>query len=314
MGPDELVAEPLGSRDEPVPEVVGLRVNGLIILSQCDGGPWSRSSGLFGNVSRNGIESTANSTLVHVHSVDAWTGLSDAGVYSLDCVAKPQLLYGKAVTDADTLRGLFSANEAALGTHFARRLIGHIAANWPPKVPISVGTCWDYWLFAAMWHTGTVLLLLLSAGTFGNTESLVQLIKLMAASEYVFQSKASSGALDGPDSTAIAHSSTESKSLRALRALLVKLLAQENRSARHKGRHRRDEDDDEESLLSAVLLKECVSHFKLQAAQKGGRKDSAASNRLMAESLHPYFHTSDYRGEVHLPGAKSIRVTFDHRW
>lgn len=63
--------------------------------------------------------------------------------------------------------------------------------------------------------------------------------------------------------------------------------------------------------VAAVLLKECVSHFKLQG---GKARASDASGRGMTESLHPYYHTCDYRGEVQLTGAKSIRVTFDHRW
>ena len=133
-------------------------------------------------------------------------------------------------------------------------------------------------------------------------------MKLVASSEHVFQTKSASD--ESTSSVAV-----QSRALHSLRHLLVRVLTHESRaSASHSKQKRRKHDDDSPELLSSALLKECVHHFKQQSQKHDRRGSASAANRFMAESLHPHYHTSDYKGEVHVPGAKSIRVTFDHRW
>ena len=72
-----------------------------------------------------------------------------------------------------------------------------------------------------------------------------------------------------------------------------------------------------EGSLTHFLVKQCVANFQLSSAAKTGPSASGGSPHLpshVLESLHPYFHTCDYRGEVQCDGAKALRITFDPGW
>ena len=268
-----------------VPEVLGLRPGMLVCAMQ----PGATTAVLCGTVPANGIVQAGQSTLVFVQRVNAATGVSEGRYIDAACLSKPGLVFGRAVESVEQLMGLSCLIDTALSVHYARRAIAAIAASWPPKLPLTVDA-------------------------FGSSENLVHLIKLVAASENTFGAADGEQSGDGATSTvSSAATAADSKTLQSLRRLLMKLLAHESsafsgsKSRRSKQRDASDAGDS----VSGVLLRECVSHFKMQSS--GRRGSGSSGKRLTAESLHPYWHTCDYRGEVHLAGAKSIRVTFDHR-
>jgi hypothetical protein len=288
LGPHESTFEtiiPSAPAGGTVPDPLGLSPNMLVYCVNPSVIPsQARVTVPGGTVMASGIESLSGGhTVVYLRTCNPWSGVSDCITASATCLARPSTLYGWSLPDSSRLFGASIANEAAVTIHYARRIIAGIAAHWPAKVPLSVDV-------------------------FGGSDNVVQLIKLVAASDGAFHSAADS------DGTGI-----QSSTLRSLRRLLGTLLAGEHRAATphgHRKRTRRHSahEDDSGDLLSSVLLRECVSHFKLQGGKASRRGSGGTRDRLMTESLHPRYHTCDYKGEVHIPNAKSIRITFDHRW
>lgn len=145
MGQDEVQLESVVSaKTTPIPDPIGLRPGMLLCaVNAATVSHQSRLSCPVGTVMASGVESlTAGSVQVYLRTVNVWTGVSDCFAVSLPCLSRVSSLYGSAaISSPDDIRGSAVQNEFAIATHFARRTIAAIAANWPSKVPLSVGEC-----------------------------------------------------------------------------------------------------------------------------------------------------------------------------
>jgi hypothetical protein len=79
------------------------------------------------------------SLLVRVLHTD--TGLWESRTVALECARRHSLLVAHRATTPGGVRALTLGNDLALASHFARRCVAAIYANWPPGQPLTLGGC-----------------------------------------------------------------------------------------------------------------------------------------------------------------------------
>ncbi len=274
---------------------------------------------------------------VHVKQVDAETSfVSSKKLEDLKELHLVSSLFNVDVKGLDTLCSLFFQSEVALLSHFSRSAVVTLMSNWPATRNFSLAS-------------------------IGGAVSLVQLVKMVAASE-VFLKNRSQGSGDGEGNAGVEvdakeeGTSTNAPMTDALRAIMLRVLRQEA-AERPEGfveeyaappvADDADEDDEEDDEAAALALALQLS-VSINEAVKGGKEDVDAeesphknadvlrgdtlSQKLVSqcvsnfvestrpsensetatkESLHPYFPSCDYSGNVHFEGTKALRVSFD---
>lgn len=271
---------PIAEGVEPRPVGTGLRPGCLLTLSG-DDGALDRLEGVTGTLEPQGVAISAAAVGA---SPDEQRAAAVAVIRFVDPESGVAQLHQISLDVAHLHSRLYGRKVYTAG--MARSLFGSTAA----------ALCSHYARRAVVQLLGHVCASTdIDASVVGGPDKVVSLVKLAAAAEAAFSQQNSRGFDDADEGGG--------DLMTQLRAVVRRLLSREAALVSGLGAATLSR----KGVLSDQFVQECVSNFVFSTAS------GASTERRTMDSLHPFFHQCDYRGEVFFENAKALRVVFDPR-
>jgi hypothetical protein len=222
-----------------------------------------------------------DSRQLRVRYLNSQSGIAVQRRVSVNKLRYIKRLFGEEIDSIGALRSAASHAAAGLAVQYGRHAILSLLHHWPQECAFNLDL-------------------------FENPQQLVDMVKMIAASEDGFASLGSDTSRPGQVGTSSANTLV-ADAMAILTAKLRKILKYESSSM------------DVSASLASVLVRECTDHV-FKTTKIGDSEDCKTF-----ESLHPYWARGlsdggyggprgvDYRETVEFPGAKALRIRFDSR-